>query len=332
MRRRWNRKEVMWLGISVLLAVFCMILPGILVNAQAERNKNTVHQASASYYSSRTQTAVQMTLYERMKLISGEWESNWAEVNQQEMQDISKIPEASRPNLQSGQGGDLELTGYCYMDYQSVLEHVEEELKVYYEVGFYPENPESTYSNWYRPTVKLYQFSDAIFDSYICYVWLVELEYYDGSMRHTVLLDDTSGMILAAGIQGEDYRLDTQWRYNAEQLPEVSDSLLDYYHRIQPVQSAFDITGTNGYQPQYELWNTAYGLTAGQKTGSSPGLAQKQVLLSASTDIASYTEAIREVKNIVNNDKFIYSLRWNDRQCWFSLSPFTVQLEQEGVE
>lgn len=331
MKHRWNRKEVMFLVLSVLLALFCMILPGMLVNAQADRNKNTVHQASASYYSSRTQTAVQMTLYERMKLISGEWESNWMEADQQEMLNISQIPEESLPNQQSGQKGDLELAGYCYMDYQSVLEHVEAELQVYYETGFYPEDPESTYSNWYRPTVTLYQFSDAIFDSYVCYVWLVELEYYDGSMRHTVLLDDTSGMILAAGMQGENYRLDTQWMRKAEQISELSGILLDYYQRIQPVQSTFDIAGTNGYQPQYELWNEVYGLNAGQKAGSSPGLGQKQILLSTSTDITSYAEAVREVKNIVNNDKFVYSLRWNDQQCWFSLTPFTVRLEQEGA-
>lgn len=332
MKHRWNRKEIMWLGLSVLLAVFCMILPGMIVNAQADRNKNSVHQVSASYYSSRTQTAVQMTLYERMKLISGEWESNWVEVNQQEMQNISEVLQENQPNQQSGQKGDLEMAGYCYMDYQNVLDHVEEELKLYYEVGFYPENPESTYSNWYRPTVRLYQFSDAIFDSYVCYVWLVELEYYDGSMKHTILLDDTSGMILAAGVQGENYSLDTQWVEAAGHISKFSNKLLLYYHRIQPVQSAFNISGTNGYQPQYELWNEAYGLNAGQKNSSSPELGKKQVLLSASTDITSYTEALNEVNNIVNNDKFIYSLCWNDRQCWFSLTPFTVRLEQEGLE
>lgn len=331
MKHRWNRKEIMWLSLSVMLAILCMILPGMFVNAQADRNKNSVHQASASYYYSRTQTAVQMTLYERMKLISGEWESNWTEADQQEIRDISEIPKEGLPGQQSGQKGDLELTGYCYMDYQSVLEHVEEELQVYYETGFYPEDPESTYSNWYRPTVTLYQFSDAIFDSYVCYVWLVELEYYDGSMRHTILLDDTSGMILAAGIQGENYMLDTQWMQKARQRSAISGTLLDYYHKVQPIRSTFDIAGTKGYQPQYELWNEAYGLNEGQRAGSATGLEQKQILLSTSTDITSYAEAVREVKNIVNNDKFVYSLRWNDRQCWFSLTPFTVRLEQEGI-
>lgn len=332
MKRRWNRKEVMWLSLSVLLAVFCMLLPGMLVNAQADRNKNTVYQASASYYSSRTRTAVQMTLYERMKLISGEWESNWEEADQQEMLHISQIPEDNLPKLQNGQTGDLELTGYCYMDYQSVLDRVETELKLYYESGFYPEDPESTYSNWYRPTVTLYQFSDAIFDSYVCYVWLVELEYYDGSMQHTVLLDDTSGMILAAGIRGEDYTPDTRWMQKASQIPALSGELKEYYNnQLQPIQSSFDISGMNSYQPQYELWNQSYGLSAGQKANTSSGINRKQILISTSTDIRTYAEAVREVKNIVNNDKFVYSMRWNGRQAWFQLTPFTVLPEQEGI-
>lgn len=332
MKHKLNKIEIIWLSLSILLAVLCMILPGMLVSVQADNNKNTIHQASASYYSTQAHTAVRMTLYERMKLISGEWESNWAEADQQEMRNILDMPEEYMPVVQNGQEGNLELAGYCYMNYQSVLKHAESELIKYYEEGFYPVNPQSTYSNWYRPTVTLYQYSDAIFDSYVCYVWLVELEYYDGSMQHTILLDDTSGMILAAGIQGDGYSLDSVWMQGVSRIQTLSGALRDYYAATQPIRTILNITGTNSYQPQYELWNSAYGLTAGQISGFSGGAYKKQILISTTTDISSYGEAVEEVKNIVDNDKFIYSLQWTQQRCWFSLTPFTIRLEQEENE
>lgn len=320
MKHRLNHKERLWLVLALLIAVSCLLLPGIIVNIQADANLDVVRQASASYYSSKMQTAVRMTLYERMKLISGEWESVWEEVDQQTMGNIQEIPQEMHPSTSARQEGALELAGYCYMDYQSVLEQAETDLKLFYEAGFYPVDPESTYSNWYRPTVTLYQYSDAVFDSYVCYVWLVELEYYDGSMKHTILVDDTTGMILAAGLQGEEYSLDTEWIRRANKIETCSESILDYYRTSQTICDTVDITDTNVYCPQYAVWNTNYKITSSQI---------KQFLFSASTDISSYTEAVEEVKNTINNDKFLYSLHWNGQQCWFYLTPFTVRLEQE---
>lgn len=328
MKRRLNHKERLWLVLALLIATGCLLLPGMIVNIQADMHQDVVRQASASYYSSKTQTAVRMTLYERMKLISGEWESIWEEADQQKMMNIQEMPQELYPSVSGSQEGALELSGYCYMDYQSVLERVETDLKIFYEAGLYPVNPESTYSNWYRPTVTLYQYSDAVFDSYVCYVWLIELEYYDGSMQHTILMDDTTGMILAAGLGGEDYSLDTKWIQSVNEITTFPESVLDYYRTNQSIWDTVEIADMNVYCPQYDVWNTNYGLTSSQ-TGTAGGINQKQYLFSASTDISSYAKAVDEVKNTVNNDKFIYSLQWSSQQCWFYLTPFTIRLEQE---
>ncbi len=328
MKRRLKHKEKLWLALTLLIAIGCLLLPGMIVRIQADMHQNVVRQASASYYSSKTQTAVRMTLYERMKLISGEWESIWEEADQQKMMNVREMPQELYPSGSGSQEGALELSGYCYMDYQTVLERVETDLKIFYEADLYPIDPESTYSNWYRPDVTLYQYSDAVFGSYVCYVWLIELEYYDGSMKHTILMDDTTGMILAAGLQGEDYSLNTKWIQSVNEITTCPESVLNYYRTNQAIWDTVEITGMNAYCPEYDVWNTKYGLTSSQ-TGMTGGINQKQYLFSASTDISSYAKAVDEVKNTVNNDKFIYSLQWSSQQCWFYLTPFTIRLEQE---
>lgn len=329
MKHRWNHKTKLWLGLSCLLVIACLVLPGTIVSIQAVTDKNVVHQAAASFYSSKSQTAVWMTLYERMKLISGEWESHWEEADQQAMMNIQDIPREKQPVVDNRQGGSLELEGYCYMDYYSVLERAEKDLKQFYESGFYPVDPESTYSNWYRPTVTLYQYSDAVFDSYVCYVWLVELEYYDGSMKHTILLDDTTGIILAAGLQGDSFTLEPEQIRRLDAIDHCSETVLDYYRTSQQIWDTLDITERNVYLPHYAAWSARYGLTAAQMAGTTSEMSRRQYLFSSSTNLTSYEAAIEEVKNTVNNDKFILSLQWSSEQCWFYLMPFTIKLEQD---
>ena len=332
-KNRRIRKEVIWMTLSVLIAVTCMLLPGTIVSIKASNNKNIIHQVYSSNYFGASGSVAVMTLYERMKLISGEWDSTSQVVDQQEMKHISEIPEEAFHNVVSGQTGDVQLAGYCYMDYQSVLETAEEGLQVFYDSGIYPEDPVSQYSNWYRPTITLYQYSDAVFDSYTCYVWLVELDYYDGSMQHVMLIDDTTGLVLAGGIKGEDYRLPISWRENMEEEESLPYDIVTYYRQRQHIREPIaDITGVDCYQPQYALWSEAYGLTEEQLTGAQSGMIRKQYLFSENNDIRTYEAAEEEVRNIVANEKFIYSLQWDEEQCWFYLVPFTVPLEAEASE
>ncbi len=323
-KRKW--KPVIWVSLSILLAVFCMVLPGTVVQLQAENNIQVVHQAPGAYNYSSGQMIVQMTLYERMKLISGEWESNWQQVEQDSVRSASTMPVVMY--TVPGQTGDNQLEGYCYLDYQSVLECAQAGLNELYEMGIYPEEAKSTYNNWYRPEVSLYQYTDSVFNSYTCYVWLVELDYYDGSFSHILLIDDTSGIILAAGLREEEADMNRQWIREMDTREDFTD-VLNYYRTVQDIQSALDITGTDFYQPHYELWNEKYNLNEAQLAGTALGLNQKQLLFSSHTYLTSYEAALKEVKGIVNNDKFVYSVYWNDRECWFYLTPFTVRLEKE---
>ena len=329
MKNKQKNKGWLFLGLSIILAVLCMFLPGTIVSIQANNNMAVVHQAAGTYSYSEGQNVVRMTLYERMKLISGEWESQWQLVDQQTVRPMSEVPEEMLEKVIANQAGENQLDGYCYLDYQSVLDCAEEGLKELYEAGIYPEDAESTYNNWYRPTVSLYQFSDSVFDSYSCYVWLVELDYYDGSLTHTLLIDDTTGAILAAGVKGDSYTLDPSWIQGMNNQEKLGGLILEYYRTSQKIYGVLDITGVDVYQPRYGLWDTAYGLTDAQINGNTPGVAEHQLLLSSDNNISSYEAAVKEVKDIVDNDKFIYTVYWSNRQCWFYLSPFTIRLERE---
>lgn len=333
MKNKRKKREIIWLILSVLVAIVCLLLPGAIVEFQANSKKQVIHQVYSSNYYGSSDTAAVMTLYERMKLISGEWDSNCQEVDPKEVQAISDAPKEAFDNVVEGQNGEVQLEGYSYMDYQSVLETAEEGMSTFYECGIYPENTVSQYGNWYRPTVSLYQYSDAVFDAYICYVWLVEFDYYDGSMQHVMLIDDTSGLILASGVKGDNYRLPASWKKSMTEAHTLPEEIINYYQRQQKIREPIvDISEADCYQPHYELWSERYGLSEDQRNGPRAGMTGKQYLFSASNVLYSYEEAEEEVKNIVLNEKFIYSLQWDDTQCWFCLVPFTVPIEADTGE
>ncbi len=343
-----KNRERIWIGIGILIAIMGIWLPGVLVNWQAQKDRNVVHQTSGSNYYNGSQQAVFMTLYERMKLMSGEWDSSWQEVDPATIAAITDAPSNESENNGLETGGDLELIGCCYQNRQDVLELAEAGIDVFYQAGVYPQTVTSGYENWYRPSVHLYQYSDSVFEAYTCYAWLVELDYYDGSCRHVILIDDTSGLILAAGMLEDPAQsdtvsntaidtasnttsnkvLNTAWIQQLEEQTQLPEAVAEYYREGQELTgTALNITDTACYQPSYALWEEEYRTLMG---GSSSRRVQgeQKYLLSEKQEPVSYEEAVQEVKNIVDNDKFLYTMRWEKGQCQLSLTPFTVQMQE----
>lgn len=351
MRRR--TKEWIFCGIGILIAVSCILLPGEIVSIQADKRKNEVIQTPAYNYYHGHSTATQMTLYERMKLISGEWDSRYQEVSLQEVQSIENLSEDIRQDFVSVQSGDLQYSGYCYQDFQSVIEKSEEGMRLMYEAGIYPEPVISEYSSWYRPRVRLYQFSDSIFDAYSCYVWLVQFDYYDGSLTHTLLIDDTSGLILAGGIQGEAdpsaaASTGSAGAYTVpgtfigsiqDDLNQLPVSLIGYYlddaldekesvDRDRLLQlNGRTITKVGMYTPGYDLFTAAYWQTEDPSTVEESPNNMKYLIVS-DHEVADYEEAREEARNIVDNDKYIFETEWYSTEYYFKIVPFTVKLQE----
>lgn len=331
MKLKLHKKETLWLMLSLGIALLCMLLPGSLVKIQANQEKDVVQQTYSSNYYSGREVSVRMTLYERMKLISGEWDSQWQEVDQSDVLPISDIEDTISKNASTTENGDWEYSGYCYMDYGSVIEAAESGIEVLYEAGIYPESAVSKYSSWYRPTVKLYQYSDSIFDAYTCYVWVVQFDYYDGSMSHVVLIDDTTGLILAGGIQGEGVSISDNWTANMTKQEELPDSVISYYRENQTLNNGMlELSKPDVYFPQYELWNVAFGLSEDEMNRTASAMERKTFLLSAEHELRDYEEAVNEVKNLTDNDKFLYSVQWEENKCWFYILPFTVKVHDNN--
>lgn len=321
-------KTFIWIGIGILAAFMGIWAPGRLVNWQAEDYKNVIHQTSGSNYYNGSQQAVVMTLYERMKLMSGAWDSSWQEVDSETVDAMENAPKQANLDTILETDGELELVGYCYQNRESILTLAEAGMQTFYEAGMYPKDVVSGYANWYRPIVHLYQYSDSVFEAYTCYAWLVELDYYDGSCKHLLLIDDTSGLILAGGMWNLNAGTDTVWLQKLEEQSMFPDEIIEYYRGGNPLNgTALNITNAGSYQPQYPLWEEQYQEIA--DNANRLRLQGKQsYLLSEKQLPVSYEEAVSEVQTITDNDKFLYTIEWWEGQCRFSLTPFTIQIEK----
>lgn len=350
---RRGMKEWIFSGIGILIAVSCIVLPGEIVSYQADRCKNEVIQTPAYNYYHGHSTATQMTLYERMKLISGEWDSRYQEVSLQDVHSMEDLSDDISEDFVSVQDGELQYPGYCYQDFQSVIERAEDGLELLYAAGVYPESAVSEYSSWYRPRVRLYQYSDSIFNTYSCYVWLVQFDYYDGSMTHTLLIDDTTGLILAGGVRdgldhssiessgstGEYVVPGTFIGSIQDDMEQLSGSIISYYlkevldekgsvDRERLLQLNGRIISKDGmYTPNYDLFTAAYWQTEDYSTvEENPN--NKKYLIVSDHEVADYEEAREEVRNIVDNDKYIFEIEWYSTEYYFKIVPFTVKLDQ----
>lgn len=339
-----NKKHTgLWILTGILLAGACVILPGTIITIQAEQMKNQVEQTYSYAYSDESVQAVRMTLYERMKLMSGEWESDYYAVSPDEVLPIQDAEDELSSQVSAIEMGDLEAAGYAYLNNRTVLTKAEEGMRVFYEAGAYPEEVVSEYQNWYRPRVTLYQYVDAVFHVYSCYVWVVQYDYYDGSKSHTVFIDDTTGLILAYGVSGntegayeipEDYVLGLEERkkareehQNVQGLLLASYNLLNQYYADAYTFSSdyLEITEEEVYLPQYTLWRQIYWNEEEPENVPEELTIQDVCMFFEQHGVSDYETALLEGRQMMDNDKYLYVLRWSADRVEVELLPFTIK-------
>lgn len=145
-----------------------IILPGFFLDQYRKAGLDQVSAAPAEYYSaagsamSRNASA-KLGIYQKLQLITGQWES--------------QLQEAA----------DYEMT---LEDYEAVAA-AREGMSKLYEKGLYPSNISTEYGNWYAWEAKPQKAVDAIFQTYTAYFWQICFSRYDGSEKHTIyLLED----------------------------------------------------------------------------------------------------------------------------------------------
>ncbi len=166
------------LGISLAcLAVACgILLPKLILRKATDKQLSVVETAPESYYlASGTAMAKnasqQLSSLDRIKLISGVWESNCVQVSPGE----GTLSEAE------------------------IIALTKQQMEYYYEQNVYPYSLSSSYSNWYSWSTELYCYTDTVFNTYTTYLWVVHFIKFDNMLEHTILITE-NGTILAAQV------------------------------------------------------------------------------------------------------------------------------------
>lgn len=169
-----------YLPVGILLACLAVaggiLLPRLVLKHMTDRQLSVVETAPESYYlASGTAMAKnaseQLSSLDRIKLISGVWESNCVQVSSDE------------GNLSESE----------------IISLVKSQMEYYYKQNVYPYSLSSTYSNWYSWTTELYRYTDTVFNTYTTYLWVVHFTRFDNTLEHTILITE-NGTILAAQV------------------------------------------------------------------------------------------------------------------------------------
>ena len=166
------------LALVLMLAVIgcAFFLPEYFLNNYSESDINQVITPPADTYQINNSAlsalaSMQLTNYEKMRLISHVWEGNSESIGAE----------------------------YSDEDAYSMVELAKKNLKEYYRLGLYPSNFTSEDgASWYNWEAERYCSTDATFHRFSAYFWVIKLVKYDQTEDHFVIMME-DGTILCAG-------------------------------------------------------------------------------------------------------------------------------------
>lgn len=156
-------------------------VPEFVIEHLSRKDMSVCRTAPESYYSSSgtamaKQASERLTAIDRMKIISGIWDSSYIRVPT----DCGNVTES------------------C------IVELARKKINYFYEENAYPYSLEAAYANWYSWETELYKYTDNIFNTYTVYLWLIHLTKYDNSLTHTILITE-NGTVLAAEVNDDSH-------------------------------------------------------------------------------------------------------------------------------
>ncbi|MCI8507634.1 MAG: hypothetical protein HFJ06_03565 [Lachnospiraceae bacterium] len=163
---------------SILLYVFPVIvlagilLPGILLHMIFSMNLGKTLPAPRDYYIASNSVisrnaSSKLSEYEKMKLISGAWESTETPVD-------------------SSKSGITEI---------KAIDFAKKAVEELYQSSLYPYHFDSSYGNWYSWDAELYQCTESTFHTYTAYYWLIHFYKYDDTETHTILMTENGTLL-----------------------------------------------------------------------------------------------------------------------------------------
>lgn len=166
-----------------LIVVMSVVAPKYLLARTLTEQTNHVTVAPEEYYAEAgtmmaRNTSSNLSAIDRIKLISGAWESNMKKC------DITE----------------------GFLDEVEAVELAKKQLDVYYKQGIFPYSVQIQYDNLYSYSSELYCYTDTSFNTYTAYLWKITFTKYDNSVENVVYMNE-SGTILLAWTDGS-YSLD----------------------------------------------------------------------------------------------------------------------------
>lgn len=167
-------KLIFALIFCVLVVTSSFFLPDMLLKATRSSTTNDIIVAPEKYYvesgnAMARSTSSRLNSLDRIKLISGSWESTGRQC------DISE----------------------GFLTENQAITLAKNNLDEFYSVGVFPYSISSNYNNWYSWDTKLYCYTDSLFNTYSAYLWVINFTKFDNSISHTIYMTE-SGVIIGA--------------------------------------------------------------------------------------------------------------------------------------
>ena len=161
------KKIILISGMAVFLCC-AFFLPGQILLWESGREIDNVTTVPKESYQSEDsalakEASARLSNEEKLRLITGEWESEISEAGDFEMQ----------------------LQGY------EAVRMAREKMQALYKKGEFPVDLSELYQNWYGWQVTPYKAVDATFHTYTAYYWEIVFERFDRQKNYTVwMLED----------------------------------------------------------------------------------------------------------------------------------------------
>lgn len=169
-----NKKTYFYIALTLISALAGILVPGMILTRKNNAIVNHAAALSENYYSGTTPTisrnaSAQLSIYQKMELISGAWESNTITAEPEE----STLTEYEAVNL--------------------ALDSLEE----LHRHGCYPSELSPSFKRWCTWTATLYKATDSSFHTYCAYYWKLVFDKYDASESHTVFMMEDGTLLCA---------------------------------------------------------------------------------------------------------------------------------------
>lgn len=188
------------------IAMTGVFVPGQLLTIQSRSGIGVAESVSEKYFSAAgsavaRNASANLSVYEKMQLISGVWESELSDAASYEME---------------------------LQNFEAVV-NAREAMKILYDAGFYPVDISEKYGNWYAWEAQARKAVDSTFYTYTAYFWEIRFSKYDGDEEHTVyMLEDGTVFLANANALGREEMRKIDPESTVSRLKEMGENVSPY--------------------------------------------------------------------------------------------------------